>query len=281
MPSPARRLPDFLFIGPDKTGSSWLYKMLQAHPDSYVPPIKDIYFFDRYYERGLDWYLEHFREVPADARVMGELSHDYLFSPLAAERIQRDLPEVRLMTCLRDPIDRTHSHYLYLVRSGLTRAPFEQALEDFPELIDNSLYAKHLGPYFDIFPRARIKVLYFDQLKSDSAGFAAEAFRFLELPVPDDLAYDSKVLPASKPRSYLLAKTAKMGANLARDLGLAPLVGRVKNSRLAKLLYKPYAKDEKPVMQSETRAHLKQVFRPDVDALERLLGVNLSHWMKD
>ena len=128
--------PTFLFIGPDKTGSTWLYEVLRQHAACYVPPVKDIYFFDRHYERGLDWYLSFFEPAPAGSLAAGELSHDYLFSPQAADRIARDLPNVRLLTSLRDPAERTFSHYLYMIRSGRTRLDFAAALEQFPELVD-------------------------------------------------------------------------------------------------------------------------------------------------
>src|SRR5262245_51708602 len=93
--------PDFLFIGPDKCGSSWLFEVLRQHPLCFVPPAKDLYFFDRYYARGWAWYERHFAAAPTGCRARGELSHDYLFSPLAAERIAASLPEVRLLTILR------------------------------------------------------------------------------------------------------------------------------------------------------------------------------------
>ena len=48
------RLPNFLYVGPDKAGSSWLHETLIKHPDVYLTPAKDLYFFDRYYDRGLD-----------------------------------------------------------------------------------------------------------------------------------------------------------------------------------------------------------------------------------
>ena len=82
--------PNFLFIGPDKTGSSWLYQILRGHPECHVPELKDIYFFDRFYARGLDWYLSLFDSAAPGARAVGELSHDYLFSPAAAERIAKE-----------------------------------------------------------------------------------------------------------------------------------------------------------------------------------------------
>jgi len=116
--------PTFLFIGPDKSGSTWLYEVLRQHAQCFVPPVKDIYFFDRYYERGLDWYFRFFEAAPPGTLAAGELSHDYLFSSAAAERIAQDLPGVKLITSLRDPAERTFSHYLYMIRSGRTRLDF-------------------------------------------------------------------------------------------------------------------------------------------------------------
>lgn len=39
--------PDFLCIGAQKSGTSWLYKVLQEHPRIFMPPIKELHFFDR------------------------------------------------------------------------------------------------------------------------------------------------------------------------------------------------------------------------------------------
>lgn len=273
--------PTFLFIGPDKTGSTWMYEVLRRHPLVFVPSVKDLYFFDRHYDRGLEWYLSFFAEAPLETRAAGELSHDYLFSPEAAERIARDLPRVRLLTCLRNPAERTFSHYLYMVRSGRTRAPFERALDEFPELVRNSLYATHLERWYARFEPERIRVLWFERLQADAAGFAREIFDFLRVSPVDGIPYERRVLPASRPRLHGLAKLAKRGADLVRDIGLTRMVGRVKGSALVRrLLYRPYGEAERPSLHPQTRNRLIERFRPDVARLERLLGVDLAHWLK-
>ncbi len=273
--------PNFLFIGPDKSGSSWIYSIMGQHPDCYVPQCKDIYFFDRHYGRGLDWYFSFFKEAPDTAKALGELSHDYLFSRAAAHRIHGDLPGVKLITCLRNPVERTFSHYLYLIRSGLTRLPFDQALDAFPELMHNSSYDRHIACYMDRFGPDRLKVVWFDHLKKDPTAFAREIFTFLELSTPDHIEYGKKVLPASKPRLFWLARAAKTGANLARTLRLETLVGRLKQSRLKTLLYIPYGKEDKPTLSRESRARLQAEFRPGIQALEDLLNTDLTHWIKE
>ena len=91
--------PNFLFIGPDKSGSTWLYEILRQHPECYVPPIKDIYYFDKHYERGLNWYLSFFKHAELTHKAIGELSHDYLFSKTATDRIANDFPNIKMIFC--------------------------------------------------------------------------------------------------------------------------------------------------------------------------------------
>lgn len=271
--------PNFLFIGPDKTGSSWIYDVLRQHPQCYLPYCKDIYYFDRYYDRGPAWYSSFFEAAPPRAKAVGEICHDYLFSPLAAARIHRDLPGVKLFTCLRDPVERTFSNYLYLTRSGWTRLTFEEALEKYPTLIDNSLYHKHLSEYFQLFEPEQLKVLFYDLLKSDPADFARELCDYLGISYLDDLDYGRIVRPAGQPRVYLLARLARLGSVLARNAGLTRLVGAVKHSPLAALLYKPYEQNERPVISPASRTRLRNIFHDDILKLQDMLDVDLTHWL--
>ena len=276
----ARRvLPNFLFIGPDKCGSTWMYEVLRGHPEAFVPKVKDIYYFDRYYSRGLDWYASFFRDAPADVRAVGELSHDYLFSTAALRRIRRDLPGVRLFTSLRNPVERSFSQYLYMRRSGMTGSSFEQALAEFPEIIDNSQYYKHLIPYLNEFGPDRVAVLVFDDLVADARAFAERMFAFLGLDTTIELDFESRILPASRARSQRLARLAKLGANWARRLGFPGLVGGVKGSALTRILYAPYETERKPALMPETRRKLVDVFRSDIEQLQELVGRNFGDWM--
>jgi len=64
------RLPNFLYIGTSKAGSTWIYDVLNRHPDIYMAPGKGLYFFSRHYERGLEWYASHFLGA-ASERIIG------------------------------------------------------------------------------------------------------------------------------------------------------------------------------------------------------------------
>jgi hypothetical protein len=42
----ALRYPDFLCIGAQKAGTTWLHQALAGHPDLWLPPLKEIHYFD-------------------------------------------------------------------------------------------------------------------------------------------------------------------------------------------------------------------------------------------
>lgn len=271
--------PNFLFIGPAKTGSSWLYEYLRQHEQCYVPECKDIYFFDRYYDKGWDWYRQFFNDAPSDVRAIGELSHDYILSSLTAERIKTDLPGVRLITSLRNPVERSFSHYLYLVRNGITKKPFTDALKDHPEIIRDSNYATLLEPYYDRFPVERLLCLRFEELRNNSQLYADRVCDFLGLDhhTTEGLGI---VRPASKPRSPLAARAMNIGANLVRNIGFPQVVGVIKHSQLTQWLYKPYAEDDKPRMNDSERDLLWGKLQKGVERLEGMTGMDFAEWRR-
>lgn len=273
----AATLPNFLYVGPDKAGSTWLADVLDAHPDVCVAAAKDTYFFTDGYDHGLAWYARHFRGGHG-ARVVAEVCHDYLFSADACRRIARDLPDVRLMLCLRKPSDRAFSAYLHARKHGLCQGPFEQAIGDIDVLVDHGRYATHLRPYLAAFGRDRIYVGVFDDLRSDPQRFSDELFEWLgvaPMALPPRLRRPR--LAASAPRSVRLARWTKAGARRARAHGLARLVGAVKRSPgVQRALYRPYASD-RPRADDTTLRAVDRLLAAEVVAVDQLLGLDLAN----
>src|SRR5439155_1562759 len=104
----ALRLPDFIAVGPGRTGTTWLHEVLKGHVG--LPEIKEIQFFKWHYEKGLRWYASHFTKCPA-GRPVGEICPVYFNSEIARSRIAEDLPRCKIICSLRDPVDRAYSHY--------------------------------------------------------------------------------------------------------------------------------------------------------------------------
>jgi Sulfotransferase domain len=136
----ARMLPSFLIVGAERCGTSSMYEVLRWHPAvfSAILPRKEVHYFDYNYARPLSWYRCHFPLHARAARaargagvapVAFEASPSYMCHPLAPERIARDLPGVKLIVMLRDPVARAYSSHTMRAGWGVETEPFERALE--------------------------------------------------------------------------------------------------------------------------------------------------------
>jgi sulfotransferase family protein len=131
MTAPARLLPGFLIVGAQRCGTTSLAKALFSHPQVRQPfDRKGIHYFDTGYGHGMAWYRAHFPLAwPGSRAITGESSPYYMFHPLAGERIAADLPRVRLIAALRDPVERAYSAHAHELARGFETEPFERALE--------------------------------------------------------------------------------------------------------------------------------------------------------
>lgn len=173
--------PHFLIIGTQKGGTSSLYNALGQHPQILKGSRKEVHFFDQYYSYGLDWYLEQFPEC-TPGYITGEASPFYMAHPLAAARIAKHCPDIRLIALLRNPADRAISHYHQEVRRKKETLPLQEALDaeesrtraDWDALAAGQLlvhsraqqysyrqrghYAEQLTLYLQQFPRQNIQI---------------------------------------------------------------------------------------------------------------------------
>ncbi|MCC6682294.1 MAG: sulfotransferase [Phycisphaeraceae bacterium] len=281
----AERLPNFLFIGAAKCGSTWVYRALRAHPQVFVPPAKDVYYFDRYYHKGPHWYESFFRHVPPEALAVGELSHDYLFSPEAAQRIHHDLPGVKLLAMLRDPIERAWSAYLFQKRNGTAGRDFDQTLERSPNILQRGRYVEALEVYLNRFGSERLMVSLFDDLKADPVKLARDIYSYLGVDETFEFtAARERALGASAARIGLVGAAVKRMSWAARQMGMANLIGRVKDSAaVQRMLYRPLDARQREAegrLTDSQKQRLCEYYQSDVDKLSRLLGRDLSHWLQ-
>ena len=135
----ARMLPGFLIVGAQRCGTTSMYRTLSQHPAILKAVLhKGVHYFDTGYDHGLAWYQGHFplraraaavRRVTGDHPLTFESSPYYLFHPLAAARISRDLPGVKLIVLVRDPVERAYSAHAHELARGFETEPFERALD--------------------------------------------------------------------------------------------------------------------------------------------------------
>lgn len=269
-----RPCPNFLYIGMPKAGSTWFFEALRQHPEVFVPIAKDIQFFDRHYDRGLDWYSDFFR--PAKQRVaIGELSHDYYASPEAASRIARDLPNVKLICCLREPGDFVVSAYTYNKMHHLKDGA---EFDDFIEMDRTKRYTNYLANlqvYFDEFPSSNMKVVFYEDLTAAPQALLSEIYDFLGVTsffTPTVL--HRRVNQARNPRSKAVTHFAYATGGLLRSLGMASLVGAVKSSPfLERSLYR--RETMSACSEPQAVAKVRRRCSRNYGALENLIGKRL------
>ena len=113
--------PNFIGIGAQKCASTWVYKVLQDHPQAYVSEPKELNFFSYYYNHGFQWY-ERFFENTRDRIAVGEISPSYFNASAAPYRVCQYNSNMRVIVTLRDPVERAYSHHLWEVLHSLSKA---------------------------------------------------------------------------------------------------------------------------------------------------------------
>lgn len=131
-------LPTLLVVGAQRCGTTSMVKALSQHPSVLPLWYKGVHYFDVQYDRGMPWYQSHFplnataslvRRRTGREPVTLESAPYYMFHPLAGERIARDLPGVRLLVLVRDPVERAYSAHAHETARGFETEPFEKALQ--------------------------------------------------------------------------------------------------------------------------------------------------------
>ncbi|HWH36059.1 MAG TPA: sulfotransferase [Acidimicrobiales bacterium] len=279
---PARRsdgrLPDFVIVGAARAGSTALHAYLSDHPEVYLPPRKELHYFDNNFHRGIGWYRSQFRQAGHQA-VVGEATPSYMFSPRWLDRLASVLPDARLIALLRHPVDRAYSHYWMNRGQGREALPFTDALNAEAERLRSGGLAarrfayvgggRYLGQLNEIchrYPRRQLHVVIFDDLRADPASVYAELCRFLG--VDDGFRPATLGRPVNAPTALRSPALWRLGRRLPRNM--APVRRALARVNERPLLY--------PALDPATRRHLVATFEPEVEALARWLGRDLSAW---
>ncbi|MFK7875488.1 MAG: sulfotransferase [Paracoccaceae bacterium] len=238
---------NFLYLGGDKCGSTWIHHILSQHKDVKLAHAKELFYFDRFYDKGPNWYLRQFPKADASKR-MGEICHDYLYSERALHRIAADLPATaQFLITVRNPVSRTLSHYKYLLKIGRTKLSFAEALKAYPQLVDHSKFGKYVQLAQDILGHARVHVLPFEQLAEDPVQFGRRISRALDIEFDPNLSYADKILQAQAARNPTLVRLLRNTGWVVRSIGAPRLVGAVKSSAAVhKLLFSSSKLKSKP-----------------------------------
>lgn len=269
-------LPSTIYVGMPKSGSTWLFNLLKSHPDCFVSNAKDIYYFDKYYHKGINWYSSFFKGSKKD-QVVVDISHDYAISEDAPKRIRKTIPNAKIIFCFRNPILKEYSAYQFGRRNGGNNFSFREGIETGKLDPSKCMYSKYLKNYLKEFPVDQIRVLFFEDLEDNPKKFAKSIFEFIEVDPLNKYDYERKFLPMSKARNKTIAKIVKKASHFTREIGMPQVVGIIKgNWFINKCLYSEMI-DRKHITKADYE-YLLEYFIDDIIELESLTERDLSEW---
>jgi hypothetical protein len=270
MPDADLPLPTFLVVGAMRSGTTSLYRYLQAHPQVHMPR-KEVHFFDRRFDLGLEWYRSRF-EGWAGQPAVGEATPTYMYDPVAVERMAAVVPGARLVAMLRNPVDRAYSHYWMERARGREARSFEAAVEaelagDGPDYLARGAYLEQIRRLVDTFDRSHVHVALLEDLQQAPARTYAEVCRFLG--VDDGFRPADLGRPVNRFVQFRSMRVRAMRRSLPEALRIGRIVGRL-NARPGGY----------PPIDPALRVRLVARFEPERAALAALLDRDLEVWAR-
>src|SRR4030095_1458179 len=214
-----RQGPTFIIAGAPRSGTTWLYELLDRHPDVYMAkparPEPKFFLVDELYTLGIQHYYETWFSEAGAYPAAGEKTTNYLESSTAAERIYSDLPDVKLVFILREPAHRAYSNWTWSVMNGMETEDFETAIAKEDERERNvpprlkyarphayfslGLSANLLRPSLQLSPRHQVLCLKFDEIVRNPCELTVRLHRFIDVtPRPTDAVGLDVVNPSEK-----------------------------------------------------------------------------------
>ncbi len=279
-------LPDFLCVGAQKSGTTSIHDILNAHPEVFVPREKELHFFDdnKNFTRGHEYYERFFKAVQNETAV-GEITPSYMFLEDVPGRIRATLSDgVRLIFMLRNPADRAFSHYLMSRWQGYETETFLRALElegdrlkvgghverlSFSYL-ERGFYSACIKRYLRHFSREQMHfVIFDDEFMQRREDTLRGLFEFLgvqsDVRISTDAHSHKTVLPRFGPLNRIMRNIRPFLSEI--------LPKGLKHSVKSRLGHSPEKID--PDVREKV---LKEHFMDDIHELEELLGRDLRIW---
>jgi len=304
------RVPDFFVVGHPKCGTTALYRMLRAHPEIFMPDIKEPWFLapelraprrERRVGRRpetLAEYLALFAPARPEQRA-GEASSSYLMSRSAAGRIAELAPAARIVAILREPASFLRSLHLQGVQVHVeTERDLRRALaleeerragrslprrSRWPQVLlysEHVRYVEQLRRYEARFGRERVLVLIYDDFRAENEATVRRVLGFLgvddELPIAPREANPTVRVRSPRLDDLLHAATTGRGP-LARALRAPVKALTPQGARLGALraVRRRVVYDAPPPPDESLIAELRRRYRGEVQTLSEHLGRDL------
>ena len=290
-------LPNFIIIGAAKAGTTALYWYFAEHPDVFMSPVKETFYFAYgvdaagnllYGDPDVHQFpvktRSEYEALFADAGravAIGEASPIYLECPQAAGRIRETIPDARLICSLRHPVERAYSDYLMYLRQRGRRldpardlTPTAAWARPDSRWMQIGRYHDQLLRYYDLFPRDQLHVLLSGDIRRDAVGTVQGLYRFVGVDpafVPDFATpHNVGGVPAS-------GLVERVFTSRSIRMALEPWMPRRAANWFRRLRARTMR--QAPSLPPALKAELTSHFREDILKTASLIDRTLDHWL--
>lgn len=299
-------LPNFIIAGGVAAGTSFLSATLDHHPDIYLPRIQrpepNFFHYSWKFNRGAEWYQQTWFHEVGKQKAVGERSSLLLSSDFAAGRIKQIVPEVKLIFCLRNPLERAWGNYRFTVLEGLEPLSFDEAIEREGErmrqaegqwaevqphaYVTRSRYAKHLQEFIDLFGRDRILLLKSEDLGRRPHENVKRVCEFLgvdstlELPLPPNYSSPSVIDRSAQMelRKYFGDRFSELVECIRKEEDVSALTLSEEDAKNIKRL-RSNLRGGKDPMPEAARLQLRALLADEIDSMKSMVDFSVDDWV--
>ncbi len=260
-------LPNFIILGPMKTGTTTLHSNLAESSFIEMSTSKEPNYFNANFSKPMKWYEEMFI---GEREIIGEASPSYAkrhFYPDTAERIYNLLPNAKLIFIARDPIDRIISHLHHdLYRDRFKGKKADEVIFSNPDYIESSKYYYQIEPFLQFYDKKNLCLLSFNNLRGDLSGTLQKIERFLGIEKP--YAYDNLKITNTSEKKFFIKEYDRMNRLLPNNLFYF--------YKLSCFLLS--IKKRKPVLNNSSLIKIKEELYPDIVKYKQLTNSSFDDW---
>ena len=285
--------PNFLCVGATKTGTSSMHQILKQHQEIYLPSQKESFFFERNYNKGIEWYLKLFDNV-ANEKAIGEICPTYLYLPECPARIFKELDkEIKLIFIFRNPADKMFSNYKMNKSLFNEKNTFKQAIEldkirikekiiyhETFHYIKKGYYDKQVKRYLEFFDKKNMLFLIYEtDIKQNPKQTYAQIQDFLGVS-KIELFTDVNKIPGQKNKSKKIDKLLNT-ANPINQFAKKLLPNKQFRMKIKETISK-FNKNKIIIDNSELEEQkamlINDIYKESILNLEKIINKDLSHW---
>ena len=241
---------EFVIVGPQKAATTWIYEYLKSLPNICFPAkVKETFFFDKYYCKGLDWYFWHFKNCKPDTK-WAEVAPSYFNNPETPARLYNFNKTMKILITLRNPYD--------------------------PHILDSSFYATHSRRWLSYFGN-NVSFVFHDDLVESPKKYIEKVCNYLDIPYVElNEFFDKKVNPNEMSRHNMIAKWSSTFAHWLRSHRMYDVINFFKVLGVKDLVF---SGGGLPNGLSESDYQImKDKFEQEITLLEPIVGRDLSCW---